>query len=94
MTMNLFVRPLKRRSRKFRQLTPHPERGWRMHRSWQDAEEVLRDVILSDAKNLAIKRTKDVRDPSSPSAPQDDTHCTFCSTRLGEGGPQACGYTE
>jgi len=43
---------------------------------------VFRGVILSEAKNLAIKRINDLRDPSSPSAPQDDTHWSFFSNLL------------
>jgi len=43
---------------------------------------VFRGVILSEAKNLAIKRINDLRDPSSPSAPQDDTHWAFFSNLL------------
>jgi hypothetical protein len=45
---------------------------------------VFRGVILSEAKNLAIKRINDLRDPSSPSAPQDDTHWAFFSNLLEE----------
>ena len=40
------------------------------------------DVILSEAKNLALKRINDLRDPSSPSAPQDDTLGAFFSNLL------------
>jgi hypothetical protein len=37
---------------------------------------------LNSAKNLAIERINDLRDPSSPSAPQDDTHWAFFSNLL------------
>jgi hypothetical protein len=38
----------------------------------QAAEKVFGNVILSEARNLALKRINYLRDPSSPSAPQDD----------------------
>jgi hypothetical protein len=43
---------------------------------------VFRDVILSEAKNLATKRINYLRDPTSPSAPQDDTLWAFFSKLL------------
>ena len=47
------------------------------HEHYQVAEKVLSDFMLRGAKDLAIKRINYLRDPSSPSVPQDDTHCTF-----------------
>ena len=46
---------------------------------------MFRGVILSEAKNLAINRINDLRDPSSPSAPQDDTQWAFFSNLLAAG---------
>ena len=43
----------------------------------QAAEKVFGNVILSEARNLALKRINYLRDPSSPSAPQDDTLGAF-----------------
>ena len=43
---------------------------------------MFRGVILSEAKNLALKRINYLRDPSSPSAPQDDTPWAFFSNLL------------
>jgi hypothetical protein len=43
----------------------------------QAAEKVFGNVILSEAKNLALKRINYLRDPSSPSTPQDDTLGAF-----------------
>jgi len=48
----------------------------------QAAEKVFGNIILSEAKNLAIKRINYLRDPSSPSAPQDDTLWAFFSKLL------------
>jgi hypothetical protein len=39
----------------------------------QAAEKRLQAVILSEAKNLALSVFKTMRDPSSPTAPQDDS---------------------
>jgi hypothetical protein len=39
---------------------------------WQIAQKLFHDVILSEAKNLVFNRVKNLRDASSPTAPQND----------------------
>ena len=55
---------------------------------------MFRDVILSEAKNFAIKRINYLRDPSMPSAAQDGTYWTCFGKQLGRAVVTAAGITK
>ena len=59
----------------------------------QVAEKLFGDVILSVAKNLVLKRVNNLRDSSSPAAPQNDRLAAFFSNLLGDEIPEILGYT-
>jgi hypothetical protein len=75
--------------RPFQGSAPFTAQGWRCRWASEAAEKGFlavilspSPVILSEAKDLALSVFKTMRDPSSPSAPQDDSLKEFFRSLL------------